>query len=252
MSDAHEMTNHLSDIEYSILHSLGEEGQPMGSGSLHYMMRKRGSRMSAPTIGRKLRDLEHSGLVAKVSVEGRTLTPAGQKLLESIERERKFQLSGEHVLKLLKRNGKKDIVDTLMARRAIEGETCALAASRITPEELGKLIDLIAEQRKMIERGESGAALDVSFHDTIAQLSGNSVLAGMVIMLRSQERLNSIVTAIRVHVGTRPVVDHEKILKALKTGKAETARRAMEQHLNRLIADVEKYWEEVFHHGSRG
>src|SRR5258708_30245214 len=112
--------NGSSALDYFILQSLHRHGQPMGSGGLHYALRERGSTPSAPTLGRKLRDLEERGLLAKISVEGRILTPAGQKLLKKLEMERQRELSGERLLKLLKRTGRGDIVDQLAVRRLAE------------------------------------------------------------------------------------------------------------------------------------
>src|SRR5437870_2030347 len=79
--------NDGTGLDFVILQSLHFHGRPMGSGTLHYTLRKHGASLSAPTIGRKLRDLEHRGLVTKVSVEGRILTSAGQKLLRKLEQE---------------------------------------------------------------------------------------------------------------------------------------------------------------------
>jgi GntR family L-lactate dehydrogenase operon transcriptional regulator len=218
----------------------------MGSGTLFYELSKRGNALSAPTIGRKLRDLEHRGLVAKVSVEGRVLTTAGQNLLQKLEHDRKLEISGEQLLKLLKRSGRKDIIDQLKARRLIEGETAALAASNATAAQLARLEQYIRQEYDLVEHGESGIKADVNFHDTIAEASGSSVLAALVIMLRSQMWLNQVITAIRTKVGGRLVVEHEPVVKALKARDPERARKAMQQHLDQLIADVDRYWEQVF------
>jgi GntR family L-lactate dehydrogenase operon transcriptional regulator len=235
-----------STLELAILESLQNQGEPMGCGSLHYLLRKRGSNLSAPTIGRKLRELEHRGLVAKVSVEGRKLTPAGERMLRKLDHDRRLQTSGENVLRAVKRTGKKDIVDQLVARRVIEGETAALAAANISDAEVDELEGIIRQQREQVERGESGVPQDMSFHERIAAVSGNSVLAAMVAMLRSQDRLNYIVTAIRTHVGSRLVVDHYRIVEGLRARDPDAAREAMQQHISRVIGDVERYWEQVF------
>src|SRR5260370_7577589 len=113
-------------LDYAILESLNTHGEPMGSGTLHYALRKQGSTPSAPTIGRKLRDLEQRGLVAKVSVEGRILTSAGQKLLKNLQQERQREVSGERLLKLLKRTGRKDIVNHSHPRPLLECKACPL------------------------------------------------------------------------------------------------------------------------------
>src|SRR5262245_11017101 len=240
-------TSH-SELDFAILESLHSHGQPVGSGTLHYALSKRGDKLSAPTIGRKLRDLEQRGLVAKVSVEGRVLTAAGQKLLRKLTVERQLESSGETLLKLLKRSGRKDIIDQLVARRVIETETAALAAVNATAQQIKVLEKFIEQGYDLVGHGETGVKADVDFHDTIAEASGNSVLAAMVIMLRSQVWLNQIIATIRAKVGSRLVVDHEEIISAIKGRKPDLARKAMEQHLNTLIADVDRYWEQVFEH----
>jgi GntR family L-lactate dehydrogenase operon transcriptional regulator len=235
-----------SNLDLAILQTLHTHGQPIGSGTLHYVLRKRGDNLSAPTIGRKLRDLENRGLVAKVSVEGRVLTAAGQKLLHKLEQEKSLENSGDKLLKLLKRGGRKDIIDQLAARRVLEAETAALAAVNATAAQIQYLEQLIAQGYELVEHGETGTRADVDFHETIAEASGNSILSALVIMLRSQLWLNQVIATIRAKVGGRLVVDHEAILNAIKTGKPELARKAMQQHLDKLISDVDRYWEQVF------
>jgi GntR family L-lactate dehydrogenase operon transcriptional regulator len=235
-----------SELDFAILQTLQKHGQPVGSGTLHYVLRKRGDNLSAPTIGRKLRDLEQRGLVTKVSVEGRVLTSAGRKLLHKLEEERSLESSGDGLLKALKRGGRKDIIDQLSARRVIESETAALAAINATSQQIRALEELIAQGYDRVEHGDTGIQADTEFHDTIAQASGNNILAALVIMLRSQAWFNQLIAAIRAKVGGRLVVDHEEIVKAIKSRKPDLARKAMEDHLNKLISDVDRYWEQVF------
>lgn len=87
-----------------------------------------------------------------------------------------------------------------------------------------------------------GVREDVGFHETLAKASGNKVIFLTVRLLRSQEWMNYVVTAIRAKVGTSLVVDHENILSALKERNAALARRAMERHIDKLVEDVERYW----------
>lgn len=210
MEDFETSSQSNPSLEYAILDALHQHGQPLGSGTLHYTLREKGGNLSAPTLGRRLRDLEQRGLVKKVSVEGRVLTAEGQKLLRRLEQNRRLEISGEKFLKLLKRTGKKDIVDQLIARRAVETETCALAAKNASAAEITRLQELMQQQREMIQHGGMGVNEDVDFHDLIAETSGNEVLGAMVTMLRSQAWLNHVVTAIRAKLGTRLAVDHEQ------------------------------------------
>jgi len=240
-----------SNLDYAILNALHRHGQPLGSGTLHYTLREQGGNLSAPTLGRRLRDLEQRGLVKKVSVEGRVLTAEGQRLLRGLEQNRRLEISGEKVLTLLKRTGKKDIVDQLIARRAVEVETCALAAQNARPADIKHLQKLMQRQRDSVQHGGMGVKEDVDFHDAIAEASGNSVLAAMVSMLRSPAWLNHVVTAIRARFGTRLVIDHEQITRSIKARDSEAAGKAMQQHLDNIIADVDRYWEQEFSNGPK-
>lgn len=233
-------------LTYRILETLHSQGQPMGAGSVSYSLQKCGSTLSAPTIGRKLRDLEHRGLVSKVGVDGRILTSTGQRMLRRLEREIRIDFSGQALLKLLGRSSRKDISDQLIARRTIEAETARLAAQHITAQGIKELEELVARQREMVEKGETGLPEDLSIHAVIAQASGNKVLASLMALLRSQPWLNQVITAIRTHVGGRPVVDHELIVEAIKGRLPEKAREAMVCHIDRLISDVDRYWEKVY------
>jgi len=241
-----ESINNDFDIEYFILRFLDESKEPVGSGSLFYVLQERGEKISAPTIGRRLRDLEHRGLVRKVSVEGRKLTTSGSALLKKLEHDHFVEDSTHGFLTLLKQDSRKAILDQLMARRVIEGETAALAASGASDKTILQLEDLIERQRQRVLEGEMAVDEDIGFHETIAAASGNNVLASMVHLLRSQKQLAYLVTAIRAKVHTRFVVDHEEILVALKSRESALARQAMETHISKLISDVERYWEQVF------
>ncbi|MCI0621835.1 MAG: FCD domain-containing protein [Acidobacteria bacterium] len=241
-----ESSRNSHHLDYFILGCLGESDQPVGSGSLFYLSNEQGQTISAPTIGRRLRDLEQRGLVEKVSVEGRILTPAGRSILEKLKQDRRIEVSAQEFLHLLKRDSRSDIIDQLAARRVIESETSALAASNGSVEIIERLEELIERQRALVAQGKMAVEEDIGFHETIAEASGNKVLAGMAHLLRSQKQLNYVVAAIRAKVHTRFVVDHEEILQAIKARKSTLARQAMEHHLDKLIADVGRYWEQEF------
>jgi DNA-binding FadR family transcriptional regulator len=194
-----------------------------------------------PDIGRKLRDLEQRGLVTKVSIDGRVLTTAGRKLLHRLEQERSLETSGDKFLKVLKRRGRMDIIDQLSACRVIESETAALAAVNATPQQVRALEESIAQGSDSVGC-DTGIQVDTDFHDMIAQASGSNVLSALVIILRSQW-LNQLSAAIRAKVDDHLVVDHAKVVNAIRARKPELARKAMEDHMNKLISDVDRYWE---------
>lgn len=127
--------------------------------------------------------------------------------------------------------------ELLEARRVIEGETCALAASRIGEDTLVELERLIAVMGEAdVARAE---AADRQFHETIAAATENSALLASVQMLwDARERsLQYRLLAQKAHgAGIAPSFDeHGRILKALKAHDPERARAAMHRHLERVI-----------------
>src|SRR5580704_9545465 len=105
--------NKSQDLDYAILRTLQASPQPMGSWSLFYLLREDGHDVSAPTIGRKLRELERQNLLGKSTVEGRIITPAGMKLLRKATLVERNRAHADNLLKALDGRTRKDIIDQL-------------------------------------------------------------------------------------------------------------------------------------------
>ncbi|HEY4365670.1 MAG TPA: FadR/GntR family transcriptional regulator [Steroidobacteraceae bacterium] len=130
--------------------------------------------------------------------------------------------------------------ELLEARRAIEGEACALAATRMDDEQLAELTALVAEMRSENERDVvMSEDADRRFHELIARATQNSGMIAAVQMLwdartRSPQS-RSMSTKVRAR-GVKPRIDeHTAIVKALRRRDAEAARTAMREHLSRVI-----------------
>lgn len=229
-------------LDHAILQTIQSSRQPIGSWSIFYFLRERGFDVSAPTIGRRLRDLERLKLLKKSTVDGRVITSQGERLLRKVARDGQNRARANKLLKALDGKTQKDVIDQLIVRRIIEAESAGLAAAHASKSLVAKLEALVQKQKDSIQRGEMGVREDVGFHETLAKASGNKVIFLTVRLLRSQEWMNYVVTAIRAKVGTSLVVDHENILSALKERNAALARRAMERHIDKLVEDVERYW----------
>ena len=243
--------NKSQDLDYAILRTLQSSRQPMGSWSLYYLLREHGHDVSAPTIGRKLRELERLKLLGKSAVEGRIITAAGMRLLRKAAQDEQIRARADRLLKALDGRTQKDIIDQLTVRRIIEVESAGLAALHASRGSIAKLEEIVRKQKDAIKKGRLGVGQDVGFHEALAKASGNKIISTTVHLLRSQEWMNYVVTEIRTKVGTRLAVDHQKIISALKKRNSSLARKAMERHLNQLIADVERYGNLVLRRKSR-
>ena len=125
------------------------------------------------------------------------------------------------------------------ARRLFEGEAAALAAERITNEQIAQLRGVLAEmEQENLQQGASEKA-DERFHCLIAEAAGNSAISATVAwlwQLRNESELS-----LRFHQrlrdeGIKPVLeDHGRILQALEDRDPAGSRRAMAAHLQRVI-----------------
>jgi GntR family hexuronate regulon transcriptional repressor len=125
------------------------------------------------------------------------------------------------------------------ARRLFEGEAAALAAATITDEEiqeLDKLLKEIKEENKLNVKGERA---DRSFHVAIAKATRNSAIVGVIEQLwdlRYKSPLCKNMLDRARSTGVKPRVDeHQRILDALRARDSKAARKAMRDHLGRVI-----------------
>jgi DNA-binding FadR family transcriptional regulator len=133
--------------------------------------------------------------------------------------------------------------ELLEARRSIEGETCAMAATRITDAQLDQLAGIIAEMRSENEHDvELSEAADRRFHELIASATENSGMVAVVQMLwdtRARSPQTQSMDAKVRTLGVKPHIDeHTAIFKALKKRDPEGARAAMRKHLTRVLAET--------------
>jgi DNA-binding FadR family transcriptional regulator len=142
--------------------------------------------------------------------------------------------------------GAKDIgpFELLEARRAIEGEACALAAVRIDDAQLKELAGLIDEMRddnrdQQILKSEEA---DRRFHELIASSTQNSGIIAAVQMLwdaRARSPQSHLMDDKSRARGLKPPIDeHAAILRALKRRDPDAARAAMREHITRVIEDM--------------
>ncbi|QMW24426.1 FadR/GntR family transcriptional regulator [Sandaracinobacteroides saxicola] len=130
--------------------------------------------------------------------------------------------------------------ELLEARRAFESEVCALAAARITPEQIIALELLVDEMRRENERDVvMSEDADRRFHVQIAAATCNSVMVDTVEALwaaRARSPQTKLLTLKAQQAGIIPREDeHSAIVDALRRRDPEAARRAMHTHLSRAV-----------------
>lgn len=156
------------------------------------------------------------------------------------------QGSGVYVLAREPRTGTAGETDIgpfelLEARRAIEGEACALAAAHIDEAQLVRLEALVEEMRgdNLMDDILRSEQVDRRFHMVIADASRNSAMVAAVDMLwdmRFRSPQSRMLTTKAHAAGVKPRVDeHVAIVEALRSRDPEQARLAMRTHLSRVL-----------------
>jgi GntR family transcriptional repressor for pyruvate dehydrogenase complex len=126
------------------------------------------------------------------------------------------------------------------ARRVVEAEACALAATSITEVEIEELEGLLQAMAAASDVGaEALEKADRRFHLLIAGATRNSALVSVVEMLwdlRHRSPLCLEMLARARDVGDRPrIEEHRAIVTALASHDSGAARAAMRDHLTRVI-----------------
>ncbi len=152
--------------------------------------------------------------------------------------------SGVYVVNRLPKGGQAGETDIgpfelLEARRAIEGEACALAATHIDTDALAGLEALVAEMDEAAPDILASEAVDRRFHVAIARATGNSAMVAAVEMLwdaRARSPQYRLLSDKAHNAGVAPRLDeHVMILEALRSRDADAARTAMRSHLSRVL-----------------
>jgi len=123
------------------------------------------------------------------------------------------------------------------ARRLLEGEVAAVAATEIDEAQLVELRGLLA----LMEQDDVAAAEDADrrFHIAIAQATGNAVIISAVTDFWDMRFRSPLAREVLVKAGglgtESRMNEHGRILRALEARSPVEARNAMRDHLSRVI-----------------
>jgi GntR family transcriptional regulator, transcriptional repressor for pyruvate dehydrogenase complex len=130
---------------------------------------------------------------------------------------------------------KHDIENLLEVRFALEGVSAANTALHGTPEDIDKARELIAKMKTSLKDEKRFAALDLEFHITLANASGNTLLSDLISVIRSQ--LAKALYKVLQLPNARPLSlkEHSAVFEAIERRDAEGARQAMHAHLEAAL-----------------
>jgi len=231
------------DLELLVLTVLDQVDGPVGSGAVCDWLRQQGATISEATAGRYLRELDHKGFTQRAGFRGRALTPSGHERLTELRRERAAAASSNELVSALRASGLQDLIDVLVARRALEREIVLLAATRVEERDL-EAMDTLLQRYETVDSSAAAAEADFAFHERLAEVAGNKVLQAAAHLILSEAHANPIPAGIQRRM--RPVLarQHRAVLEALRAHDAARAEAAMVNHLDELIEAVERYWKQ--------
>lgn len=134
----------------------------------------------------------------------------------------------------------KDAADVFEVRQSLEGLAAALAAERITDEEIEALERILLEINDAAEKNDLNLIIqkDAEFHNILFKASRNDKLVQIINKLKEQIdrfRIQSFENPGRLK---KLVEEHKKIVEAISERNVEKAKKLAEEHIEKVENNV--------------
>jgi GntR family transcriptional repressor for pyruvate dehydrogenase complex len=137
--------------------------------------------------------------------------------------------------------------EILEIRQIVEVQACALAATRITDEQIAQLRQAVDEMEEEQKQPDASEKADQKFHSIIAHASQNSAISSVVEwlwVLRNESRLSTAFLESIRNEGVHPSIDeHRNILEALEQRDPQKAAAAMQLHIENATANAATHFD---------
>jgi DNA-binding FadR family transcriptional regulator len=182
--------------------------------------------VSRNTVREALQALATQSLISKLRGAG------GGSFVRSVDHESLGRVLSDSMQSLLSL-GRIEFEEVALVRQHLEVPAARLAAANCTDAHLAHLARIVGRQKSVSVEGPSVPRLDAEFHTTIANSSGNLVLASFVTALHRQTEPVRYLD-LSPEVGHATVRQHQTIVRAIEDRDADAAERAMIEHLTYL------------------
>jgi GntR family transcriptional repressor for pyruvate dehydrogenase complex len=122
----------------------------------------------------------------------------------------------------------------LQARTILEAGMVALAADKISDNEICEIERCIDEATKVIDDPEIFMVWDIDLHRRIMQAAGNRIIQSFMHLINRISIYSRRRTGDDIEVRRQAISDHREIVTALKAHDADAARKAMIAHLSHV------------------
>ncbi len=130
----------------------------------------------------------------------------------------------------------KGIIELLEFRKGLEMQSCELAASRATAEEIDQLKKIVDQMNESFDQGniEKYSVEDFDFHFCIAKMTKNSVIENVLLMLKEPifTHLEEMNEQLGLELGN---YGHKNIFEAIKNRDPKAASYFMERAIESSI-----------------
>lgn len=126
------------------------------------------------------------------------------------------------------------LAQVIETRRVVELGNVRLAATRISPQGLARLDDLLAQLRDSLGDADRFSTTDIAFHDAISVAAGNFLLAQFMSIINTLGKVSRERTGASRAVREHALRDHRRIATALRAGDPDAAAAAMGEHLDHV------------------
>jgi len=203
----------------------------------------KGFAVSRSTVREALRALAAGGLIST------SPGASGGSFVEGIDHHSLALRLGESVVNVV-HLGRLSYAEVAEVRSMLEVPTARLAARNHTAEHLERLRDIIEREKRIAYTDPDVARLDATFHQTLADASGNRMLAALVAALhRVTDPLSYIDTS--PELGRESVIQHIRIFAGIRNRDENGAVDAMEAHLTYLREHAAQLAESAASDGAR-
>jgi DNA-binding GntR family transcriptional regulator len=142
----------------------------------------------------------------------------------------------------VRRPSREELLEAYVVRSELEALVVRLALPRLTPDDLGRLAEYLAEMHHAADNGDAvgEASADAAFHGLLVDLSGNRTLKRVWGLLEPYSR-TYITIAVPGSDRHRIAGLHNPVLESLRTGDPVGAEAAIREHFANakgMLADL--------------
>ncbi len=133
------------------------------------------------------------------------------------------------------------VMEVFEIRAVLEGLAAREATSHFTTADLQQAAQILADQAAMLKSGEllNASELNKRFHRLILEKSGNQRLRAILANLDDHIQRFRVLSNVQRGAQPTSVIEHRRVLEAIRSKNAEAAETAMKDHLRNVLAELE-------------